>query len=150
MAVFPRITSPCPYKDRLATVMDGDFCRMCQRKVFDLNDMDDAGRKAMLAGCRGDICVSYRLPLRPALAAIALASVATPAYAACPGDEMEIIVGGVRQPDQAEMIEVDDHSRPELPVVYERATTPALAARVTATVAAIGPKALPEPRQKRD
>ena len=123
MPSFPRITSPCPYKDRLATVMDGDFCRMCKRTVFDLTGMDDAGRAALLAGCSDEICVSYRLPLRPALAAIALASVAMPAYAACPGDEVDIIVGGIRNPDQAEMVEIDDHARPEVPVCYETAPT---------------------------
>ncbi|MBO9713151.1 hypothetical protein [Sphingomonas sp.] len=71
--MFPPIDRPCPYVDRLDSVMDGDFCRMCRRTVFDLTAMDEAERRAFLAGCASDdeVCVRY---LRPALAAAALAA----------------------------------------------------------------------------
>jgi predicted Fe-S protein YdhL (DUF1289 family) len=84
MAVFPRIQSPCPYKSRLAAVMDGDMCRMCERQVFDLSHWTDDERVAFLSACTDKVCVSYRLPLRPALAAAAMAAAAV----ALPGAAM--------------------------------------------------------------
>jgi hypothetical protein len=74
MSLLPLIQRPCPYIDRLESVMEGDFCRMCRRQVHDLTDMDDAGRAAFLAACGGDACVSYRLSVRPAIAAALLAA----------------------------------------------------------------------------
>jgi hypothetical protein len=132
MAVFPRIQSPCPYKANLAAVMDGDFCRMCKRSVVDLTDMDDAGRIAFLQACgETEVCVSYRLPVRAALAAaLVVATSAIPvAVAACEPDEasMETIVGGLRQPAKAQLVHVamNASAAPELPVVYEdKAPTP--------------------------
>ena len=124
MAMFPKIDSPCPYKSRLASVMDGDMCRMCKRQVFDLTDMRDEERIAFMAGCPGDeVCVSYRIPLRPALAAAALAvSALAPMAAAAQEQEMDIIVGGVRNPGHAAFVTVAaNHAAPALPVVYEDA-----------------------------
>lgn len=138
MPLFPKVTSPCAYKSQLSAVMDGDFCRMCQRQVFDLSAMDDDGRRTFLAGCdEEETCVSYRLPMRAAIAAAALAAV-SPAMAqdqpaAAPDaeatyayDEADmgqvIIVGGIK-PARAEMIAVaEDASVPELPIVYEDAS----------------------------
>lgn len=146
MAAFPRIDSPCPYKSNLAAVMDGDFCRMCERQVFDLTALSDRERSAFLAGCEEDeVCVSYRLPFRPAIAAAALAAAAmsaplaaqeiaapevtvedaidTGAYAY---DDMEIMVGGIKDPKAAAFVEADtDPAVPELPVVYEDTAVPA-------------------------
>src|SRR5690349_3365138 len=86
MAVFPKIQSPCPYKDEtyFAAMLDGDFCRLCKRQVVDLGDWSDGERMAFLAGCTEEVCVSYKLPSRPALVAAALtASIAMlPAAAA--------------------------------------------------------------------
>lgn len=139
MAMFPKIQSPCPYKDQLATVMDGDFCRMCKRNVVDLTHMRDDERTTFLRSCEGKVCVSYRLPLRPALAAAALAaSVAALPVAARPqdeptvpiaaagneaasGDEFEIIVGGINDPKNVEFIEdATDAEIPALPVTYDK------------------------------
>lgn len=135
MPLFPKVTSPCPYKSQLAAVMDGDFCRMCERQVFDLNAFSGDERRAFLAGCaEEEVCVSYRLPLRAAIAAAALTA-ATPAFAQDPpvtmpdaqvemaADEemmeMAIIVGGIR-PASAELVDVpEDESVPELPVACE-------------------------------
>ncbi|MES2441227.1 MAG: hypothetical protein V4574_00225 [Pseudomonadota bacterium] len=74
MALFPKIERPCPYLDRLDSVMDGDFCRMCKRTVHDLTAMDEAGRAAFMAACGGDACISYTTRMSPALAAAALAA----------------------------------------------------------------------------
>lgn len=74
MSLFPLIQRPCPYIDRLDSVMEGDFCRMCRREVHDLTDMDEAGRSAFLAACGGEACVSYRLNVKPALAAALIAA----------------------------------------------------------------------------
>jgi len=141
MAFFPKIQSPCPYKNELAAVMDGDFCRMCKRQVFDLSDWSDDERVAFLGTCNDEICVSYRLPLRPALAAIALAAAALPAAAAAqepappiPSDvggevhaeDLRIFVGGIRDPRNIDYIDdADAASVPELPIVHEDAPAPA-------------------------
>lgn len=143
MAIFPKIQRPCPYKSELAQVMDGDFCRMCSRQVFDLSGWSDGERVAFLAGCSDEVCVSYRLPLRPLLAAATLASLAAapaaaadlegglesgisiPAMAEAAGDiveppEMLLMVGGIKDPRRAEFVEhAADAAIPELPVVYE-------------------------------
>ncbi|HEX8466827.1 MAG TPA: hypothetical protein VF620_03360 [Allosphingosinicella sp.] len=155
MPIFPKIQSPCPYKSNLAAVMDGEMCRACNRSVFDLTAMDDGERLAFLAGCQEEVCVSYRVPMRAAVAAAALAAaaisapamgqeVATPAMeVAAELDSMpedyEIMVGGIKDPKNAEMVEVDtdtDSAVPELPIVYEDEAAPA---RVT--TAAAGPAA---------
>lgn len=134
MAVFPKIDSPCPYKNSLAAVMDGDFCRMCRRTVFDLTLMSDDERVAFLSGCDEKVCVSYRPPLRPAIAAAAMAAaaMAMPSAAAAQEaeiapdvEEMVIFVGGIAAPGQAEMIEDPaDADVPELPVAYEDGPDP--------------------------
>jgi len=124
MASYPRIQSPCPYKGALADLMEGDTCRLCRRTVFDITDWSDAQRVAFLEGCRGEVCVSYRAPLRiagaAALAAAALAAPATAAQAAPDALEMVIVVGGISDPSQVEYVEEPgDASTPELPVVYD-------------------------------
>ncbi|MCW3837998.1 hypothetical protein ACFQ1E_17830 [Sphingomonas canadensis] len=137
MAMFPRIDSPCPYKAQLDEVMDGQFCRMCKRDVHDLTAMDEAARRAFLAGCETEVCVSYRIPaLRPALAAAALAAsvAALPAAAqssdpapveaadidAAYEDLDVIIVGGITDPkNTAKAEDAADAEIPELPVVVE-------------------------------
>jgi predicted Fe-S protein YdhL (DUF1289 family) len=120
MAIFPRVQSPCPYKSRLAEIMDGDVCRMCKREVFELTGMSDGERLSFLAACSGEVCVSYRFPLRPAVAAaVAAAAIVTPTAAAAQ-EEMMIIVGGIADPSHAEMIDTaQDEALPELPVAYE-------------------------------
>jgi hypothetical protein len=152
MAIFPKIQSPCPYKSNLASVMDGDMCRMCERQVFDLSFMTDGERMAFLAGCTGEVCVSYRIPFRPALAAAAMAAaLALPSAAAAQDQappaaeasieameaaeaeaaiadaqmEMEIFVGGIKDLDKLEFVEDPaDGAIPELPIVYEDDSAP--------------------------
>lgn len=137
MSMFPKIQSPCPYKSQLATVMDGDFCRMCKRNVVDLSPMSDGERVAFLKGCEEEVCVTYKFPVRPALAAAALAaSVAALPVAAMPQDDPSvavisadefatdednyIVVGGIKDPKNVELIGVDeDRDVPELPVIVE-------------------------------
>lgn len=141
MAFFPKIQSPCPYKSNLAAVMDGDFCRMCERRVFDLSHMDGNEKKAFLAGCSQEVCISYRFS--PAIAAAALAA-AMPAAAAAQDfgpavpdaaaiaastaqiaameEDMQIIVGGIKDPRNVQYVEdPSDRDAPQLPVVYEDA-----------------------------
>lgn len=139
MAVFPRIQSPCPYKNELAQLMDGDVCRMCKRQVVDITGMSDAGRVAFLKGCETEVCVSYSLPVRVAAAAALAVSLGMPMAAAAqdagnaavvaaveqlPGDETidMIVVGGIKTPAEAKMVRVDDpadQATPLLPVAYE-------------------------------
>lgn len=129
MALFPKIQSPCPYKNNLAAVMDGDMCRMCKRQVFDLTDMSDGARVAFLEGCTGEVCVSYRQRVRPALAAAAIAAaalVAPVAAAACETTDTEwVTVGGIKDTSKIEYVQDPaDAKIPELPVVYENKPPP--------------------------
>lgn len=136
MSLFPRIQSPCPYKGKLSDIMDGDTCRLCHREVHDISDLSSAARQALVAGCSDEICVSYKVPVKSALAAMALgASMATPAYAqidevlAVDGEPTSgeyclednyIIVGGLKKPGEVEWLTADlDSSLPDMPVVYD-------------------------------
>ncbi|MDQ0464381.1 putative Fe-S protein YdhL (DUF1289 family) [Caulobacter ginsengisoli] len=126
MAIFPKIQSPCPYKATLAAMMDGDMCRLCQRQVHDITDWTDDQRVSFLAGCSEEVCVSYSLPVKVAVAAaLAVATLAAPMAAAaqdCPDVQVEVIVGGIHDPANTQMIETAaDKAMPELPVVYEDA-----------------------------
>jgi hypothetical protein len=146
MPIFPKIQSPCPYKSRLGEVMTGDFCRMCERRVIDLSPMSDGERVAFLAGCSDKVCVSYRFPVRPALAAAALAA-ALPSAAAAQDlgpavpdaaaiaavadqlgalDEQAIFVGGIINLRDVQYVDNPaDAALPELPVAYEEPAAPA-------------------------
>jgi hypothetical protein len=116
--MFPRIQRPCPYKNNLSEIMDGDVCRVCTRKVHDLNAYSEAERAAFLASCSGEICVSYSL--RPAIvAAVSAVAFALPAAAQDVAFDEEILVGGV---DAAQIEYVADPNAaetPDMPVVYE-------------------------------
>ena len=116
MGLFPKVESPCPYKYKLDDIMQDDFCNMCERNVFDLTHMSETERKVFLSGCSGEICVSYRLPVRKIVAGAALAAATMPGLAAaqdasdatienddlyCYSEEDWIIVGGIRDVDEA-------------------------------------------------
>jgi predicted Fe-S protein YdhL (DUF1289 family) len=129
MAIFPKIQSPCPYKNDLASIMDGDMCRMCKRQVVDLTPMTDQERAAFLQGCEGAVCVSYRIPAGAVLAAavVAAASAAPLAAAAQSAPDTAklemIVVGGIKNPHKVQQVEIntDEARAPRLPVVYEDA-----------------------------
>ena len=140
MAFFPKIQSPCPYLADLASIMDGDFCRMCERQVFDLTHMSSDEKKAFLDGCTGEVCISYRFT--PALAAAALAAAmpaaavaqdlgpiapdsaaiaaSTAEIAAMEGEAIIVTGGGIKDPRNVQYVEdPSDQGVPELPVVYD-------------------------------
>jgi hypothetical protein len=124
MALFPKIQSPCPYKDQLSSIMEGDTCRMCKRQVFDLSDMSDGERVDFLKGCAGEVCVSYKFPVRPALAAAAIvvAAMGLPTAAAAddPTEVMIVTAGGITDLANIQFVQnPGDGAIPELPVVYE-------------------------------
>lgn len=131
MSKFPVITGPCPYKSQLAELIDGSMCRMCNREVHDLTAMNEPDRRTFLAACEGSVCVSYKVPARAALAALAMgaATLATlpaaaqeaPAAAeqAVPEEDYEIIVGAVKDPAKAKWTKAPRQTAPKLPVVYE-------------------------------
>jgi hypothetical protein len=114
--------------------MDGDMCRMCKRQVFDLSAMGEDDRIAFLQGCSEEICVSYRLPIRPAFAAAALAAAAMAMPAAAQDapapvaeaaqdygpPEEDIFMGGIKDPANAALVaHPDDPALPDVPIVYE-------------------------------
>jgi predicted Fe-S protein YdhL (DUF1289 family) len=131
MALFPKVQSPCPYKGALSDIMDGDICRLCKREVFDLTAMTDGERVQFLSTCEGEVCVTYAFKLRPAVAAAALAAstIALPlaAQEAPPAaeevghdDEWEIMVGGIKDTKNVEIVEdASDAKLADLPVEYE-------------------------------
>jgi len=125
MALYPKIDSPCPYRGDLSAILDGDVCRLCRREVFDLTAMGDAERVAFMKGCAGEVCVIYRMPMRTALAAAALAAAvaAVPtAAAACsdPTNVEMVIVGGIKDPANVQYVkDTSDRNVPSVPVVYE-------------------------------
>ncbi|HYJ30945.1 MAG TPA: hypothetical protein VEW25_11455 [Allosphingosinicella sp.] len=120
MSIFPKIQSPCPYKSNLAEIMDGDVCRMCKRQVFELTHMSDGARVAFLAGCEEEVCVSYAIPIRPALKAAAFAAAIAIPSAAAAQDEMMIVVGGITDPSRVVMVDTGrDADLPVLPIAYE-------------------------------
>lgn len=125
MAIFPKIQSPCPHKDELASLMDGDVCRACDRQVHDIGAFSDAERVGFLKACAGEVCVSYKLRLRPALAAaVAAAALGAPLAALAqqtPAVESEvIIVGAIKDPANVEYVDdARDADVPELPVVLD-------------------------------
>ncbi len=123
MAKFPRIQSPCPYTNQLSSIMDGEMCRMCKRQVFDLSNMSDVERVAFMKGCTGEVCVSYKFPVRPVLAAavMAAAMAAPMAAAACDATSVTVVVtGGIKDPRNVEYVqEPADNAIPDLPVIYE-------------------------------
>jgi len=123
MAIFPKIQSPCPYKNEPAALMDGDMCRACRRQVIDLDGFSDSERVAFLAACKSEVCVSYSFPLRPAIAAaLAAAALGAPMSAAAqeaPDEFIEIIVGGILIPSDVEFIsDEQDLATPDAPVIY--------------------------------
>ena len=143
MAFNPKIDNPCPYKNNLSAVMDGDFCTMCKRNVFDLNGMNDEARQSFLASCSTEVCVSYTLPVKQVAAIAAAAALLTPLPLAAqdstaPAPAMEtgpamedvyeydmIIVGGIKDPKataQKAPIKAapsEDKNLTELPVIDE-------------------------------
>ena len=129
MAIFPKIQSPCPYKDQLAQIMDGDSCRVCKREVVDLNGMDDAGRVAFMKSCSGEVCVSYSFRPMIAAAVLATAMAGLPMAAAAQepapfaDQELELFVGGIHDPANVEYVEdAADQAMADLPVVYDDQT----------------------------
>jgi hypothetical protein len=125
VALFPKIQSPCPYKGELSTIMEGDTCRLCKRRVFDLTNMDDAARVAFMKACTSEVCVTYKFPVRPVLAAavVAVAMTAPMAAAACDATaETVVVTGGIKDPANVSYVQnPGDKAIPELPVVYETA-----------------------------
>lgn len=122
MAIFPRIQSPCPYLNRLSTLMDGDMCRMCERQVVDLAAMSDSERAAFMTGCSGKVCVQYQFAARPVVAAamVAAAIAAPTAAAACEATEVMVIMGGgISDPAHVYYDPSADAGVPQLPVVFE-------------------------------
>jgi predicted Fe-S protein YdhL (DUF1289 family) len=129
MPLFPKISSPCPYRSDLSAIMDGDHCRMCKRQVFDLTAMSDGERLAFLAGCEEEVCVSYSIPIRHALHAAAVAAaIAAPSAAAAraappppPPHPVVTVAGGLAPPPQVQMVEVPPavDSEEDLPEVYD-------------------------------
>ncbi|MGH6950555.1 MAG: hypothetical protein ACREH4_06765 [Vitreimonas sp.] len=129
MAIYPKIQSPCPHKGDLASIMDGDICRLRDRQVFDIGDLTDGERRAFIAGRTGEVCVSYEPRLRPALAAaMAAAALAAPMTAAAQTRLVEpevIVVGAIKDPANVEYVADDaDNAVPELPVVHDDGQTP--------------------------
>ncbi len=119
--MFPRIESPCPLQS-IQLPQEGKFnCSACQREVHDLSAMNVDERKIFLSQCSGKICVSYKVKssiTRIRKGAIAGLFVVTASglavqAAALPGGTLledtydEILVGGIKLPEQTEQADND-------------------------------------------
>lgn len=142
MSWFPKIDRPCPLRWAQMPGDGRDFCAQCQRRVHNLDAMPAPQRQAFLANCRGEVCVAYSvrrrrgsaaglglaaaLSLSPAIAALspfALPPSPTPPSSPLNGseqptpvEEIEIFVGGVRDPAATEPERLDGDP-PDLPRV---------------------------------
>ncbi|HTE43091.1 MAG TPA: hypothetical protein VK629_19870, partial [Steroidobacteraceae bacterium] len=76
MAKIPVITSPCPLRFNSMPQSGKDFCGQCQRRVHNLDGMNDSQREAFFAACSGEVCVSFSVRKAPAsrLTALSLAA----------------------------------------------------------------------------
>lgn len=128
MGLFPIIQSPCPYKGDLSDIMDGSLCQLCKREVVDISAMSDAERVALVAGCPDELCVSYKVAARSALAALAMGAAVSSLPAAAQdtapasdsySDDIVIIVGGLRAPEKTKWVREDARRLPALPVVRD-------------------------------
>ncbi|MEQ1491837.1 MAG: hypothetical protein ABL932_14940 [Terricaulis sp.] len=130
MSIFPKIQGPCPYKSELSKYMEGDLCRMCDRRVVDLNPLSDTERVELISGCKDKVCVSYTI--RPSAAvALAAAAVLIPLSVAAQDvavEEEYMIVGAIVEPTDVEYYaHADAVALAEMPVIYDdEPTTPAL------------------------
>jgi hypothetical protein len=137
MARVPVITSPCPVRFKSAPQSGKDFCGQCQRRVHDLDGMNDAQRAVFFASCSGEVCVSFSVK-RAVTAVAASVLVGGAVFAAepivnppeiintpspaCPVESEYIIMGGTKAgkdlqwidaseakvPDSAELPEISD------------------------------------------
>jgi len=146
MSVFPKIDQACPL-DAEAQRGVGGFCGHCGKSVHALDAMDDAARAAFLSDAKGAVCVSYRVRTSHAaalgLGAALLVAGALPVHAQEPApadtvnavaapstgtriqqpDKLEpiMVMGAVRDPRSATLVDVDDRDVPDLPVRHETA-----------------------------
>jgi hypothetical protein len=90
MTRVPVVTSPCPLRWSSAPQAGKDFCGHCQRRVHNLDGLNDAERVAFLRGCSGKVCVFYTVRRPKAVAAtvgLGLAAAAAVVAGAAPAEE---------------------------------------------------------------
>ncbi|HEX8217200.1 MAG TPA: hypothetical protein VF577_07025 [Allosphingosinicella sp.] len=100
---------------------------MCKRQVFDLTSMSDTERLAFVAGCGEEVCVSYSIPIGPALRAAALAAALAAPSAATARPQppahppiMVPVAGGIAPPPEVRIVELPKVAAAEdLRRVYE-------------------------------
>ena len=119
MARFPKIQSPCPYKGDISDILENDVCRLCKREVFDLTAMSDVEQERFFANCGGEVCVSYSVPLRAAVAASLLVAAGTgtaafagenPEQEQTVHEQVDVVVvtaGGIRHPENITYIDLE-------------------------------------------
>jgi hypothetical protein len=85
MPCLPKIDRPCPLARDAQRALAG-HCGLCGHEVHALDALDDAQRRELLAGARGAVCVSYRVPA--ALAASLALLLTTPGAGAADGAQL--------------------------------------------------------------
>lgn len=134
MSRVPVITSPCPLRWASAPQPGMDFCGQCARRVHNLDGMSATERETFVAGCSGEVCVSYtvRRPMRAiALGAslVAVAALAGSASADSPAgsiDEEDLvevsITGGTVSGENVQWVDDAEALLPDKPDLPEIAT----------------------------
>jgi len=149
VAYVPKITSPCPLRWNAMPSAGLDFCGQCQRRVHNLDAMDQAQRQAFFASCTGDVCVAYTVKrpqrmtdaLRASAVAVALGmsglamaadaptaadTATTPAFEDVvtgpncdPSGKLEHIVVGGVRGPSVNWVDDSELARPEAPEIDE-------------------------------
>jgi hypothetical protein len=127
--MFPKIDSPCPARLTALPIDGQNHCTLCQRQVHNLDHMTADQRLSFLRSCTGKVCVAYtvqrKINHRQARAGVLIAAAALVsgnAFAqaqqnneASEIDYSDIIIGGVYQPENAQLVE--QSALPEMPVL---------------------------------
>ncbi len=137
MARVPLVTSPCPLRWSAMPSAGRDFCGRCNKRVHNLDGMNDAERAALLTSCSGEICVAYTVSRPLALAGLVglgvAAALGDPGLAVAqdqapapvvtgptcdPLDKM-VVLGGVKAARDAKLVDERDVAQAPPPQIPE-------------------------------
>ena len=132
MSEYPKIDSPCPIKWDVLPEPGNSFCQHCRRHVHNLSAMSIKERKRFMKSCGDSVCVAYAIKPKlkeqkivwaAAMAASVMVTVPGLAAAACdPISEVEefvVVMGGVKDPANAQWSDERNVKPPELPIIYD-------------------------------
>jgi hypothetical protein len=137
MARVPVINLPCPLRWKTLPTTGSDFCGQCERRVHNLDAMNEAERRSFFSTCSGEVCVAYTIPRRTGMAAFgAVAALVGAAQATaqdtyptqvtgptCDPLQETIVVGGVKSARDVRWVDEREAARPAAPEIQEIAAS---------------------------